>query len=130
MWLVGCAGGCGSIAPEPRCASGKGQRCSTLHSDSIHAGDDGLEAPEKASAVEGVSRGWGVYSETTKEVEGEEAAFCGGWPGGSNAPDADAGERDGKRTRTSASRHDAGTPTYAFMFHCCLKIVFGRVWLW
>ena len=99
---MGCAGGCTSAAVEPRCGSGIQRGSVALHSDPIRKGEYGLEAPQEARAVEGVGRLRGDYAETAKEIEGKVAAYCGGWPGGPDVTDAHAGERGGKRIRTSA----------------------------
>ena len=72
----------------------------------------GLKRPRKEWQWKGFAEGGGGYAEATKEIEIEQGDHGGVPIGRPNAADAHAGERCGKRIRTSASGIDAGTTTW------------------
>ena len=103
------AGGYISTDPQPPTGCGRGRRIGTMHTDSHHASEGGLEAPHEARPNECVRRCGGDYA--AKEVQVNEGAYAGLPSIGCDATDAHAGERGGKRLQTAASRHDAISPT-------------------
>lgn len=106
-----CVGGYISVDPQPPTGCGRGRRIGTMHTDSHHASEEWLEAPDEARPIECVRRCGGDYAATAKEVQVNEGAYAGAWTRGCDATDAHAGERGGKRIRTTAPRHDAISPT-------------------
>ena len=79
-----------------------------MHATTHQAGDDKLETPEDGSAVQEESgRGGGVDTEITKRIQVEEETHSGWRIGGPHVSDAHAGERSGKRVRTSTPSFDA-----------------------
>jgi hypothetical protein len=82
-----------------------------VHSDSDDACEERIEAPAEARASDHVRR-WGeFYADTANQITVEEGADGGLWLGGPDFADSHAEERGGKRLRTSASGHDAWTPS-------------------
>lgn len=111
MSFTGCAGGCISVDPQPTTGCGRGRRIGTMHTGTHNASEERLEAPDEAREFEGVRRGGGDYPAAAEEVEVNEGSYTGLYARGRDAPDAHAGERAGKRIRTSASRLVAISPT-------------------
>jgi len=82
-----------------------------MHTDSNHAGEEGLESPEEARASEGERRRGGHYAESAREKEVYEIAYADPRPHGPPDADAHAEEPGRKRIRSTASRLNATQPT-------------------
>ena len=97
------AGGCGSVDPGSRRGRGGGSRCCPVHAATLDTNLARLEAPAEGTTTGGVPRVGGDYTETPKVFEVEEGDHIGLRSAGSiaHAPDSHAGERCGKRLRTS-----------------------------
>lgn len=102
--VVAIAGASASVAPSSGRDSSRGRRWSPVHATPIHAYEGRLEAPEGGTTMDGGRRGGVDYTETSKDVEIDDCDHGGVRIGGSDAhaTDAHAGERRGKRIRTSS----------------------------
>ena len=98
------AGGCASVAAATRSVCVAGGRCGPVYAAPVPACTDRLEACEEGTAVQGIGREGGFESDTSKDMQIEEGHHIGQRIAGSGAhvADAHAGERCGKRLRSSA----------------------------
>ena len=101
--MTASVGGFGSVAPGSRRGCGRGRRCGPLHATTLNDCEARLEAPDEGTTSGVVRSGGGDYTETSKVIEVEEGGHNGLQIAGpvAHATDAHAGERCGKRIRTS-----------------------------
>ena len=91
------------VATGSRSSCGAGRRSGLLHAAPLPACTHRIEATEEGTEMQGARRSGGSYSDTSEVLAVEEGDRIGHWIGGSGAPAADthAGERCGKRLRSS-----------------------------
>ena len=102
--VVALAGGFAPLAPSSGRDCSRGRGWSPMHTAPIQAYEGRPEAPEEGTTMDGGHRGGADYTETSKDVEIDDCDHTGVRIGGSEAiaTDAHAGERRGKRIRTSS----------------------------